>query len=40
MGSGCADVPQGLKALATALARRNMAKNMQVGGWWVGKACS
>ncbi|KAI7844721.1 hypothetical protein COHA_001808 [Chlorella ohadii] len=30
MGSGCTDVPQGLKALANALARRNMAKNMQV----------
>ncbi|PRW59743.1 non-canonical poly(A) RNA polymerase PAPD5 [Chlorella sorokiniana] len=30
MGSGCSDVPQGLKALANALARRNMAKNMQV----------
>lgn len=30
MGSGCADVPQGLKALANALARKNMAKNMQV----------
>ena len=29
MGSGCTDVPQGLKALATALARKNMAKNMQ-----------
>lgn len=35
MGSGCADVPQGLKALANALARKNMAKNMQVrpSGW-------
>lgn len=30
MGSGCTDIPQGLKALANALARRNMAKNMQV----------
>jgi hypothetical protein len=30
MGSGCTDIPQGLKALATSLARKNMAKNMQV----------
>jgi hypothetical protein len=36
MGSGCTDVPQGLKALANALARKNMAKNMQVGGWAAG----
>ena len=38
MGSGCADIPQGLKALATALARRNMAKNMQVGRLGGGEA--
>jgi hypothetical protein len=39
MGSGCTDILQGLKALANALARKNMAKNMQVGGrvggWWL-----
>lgn len=39
MGSGCTDVPQGLKALATALARKNMAKNMQVCRGGVGGAC-
>lgn len=30
MGSGCTNIPQGLKALATALARKDLAKNMQV----------
>jgi non-canonical poly(A) RNA polymerase PAPD5/7 len=28
--SGCTDIPSGLKALANALTRRNLAKNMQV----------
>ena len=36
IGSGCSDVPQGLKALANSLARKSMAKNMQVGSGWVG----
>lgn len=32
MHSGCADIPSGLKALATSLARKGLAKNMQVRG--------
>jgi non-canonical poly(A) RNA polymerase PAPD5/7 len=30
LNSGCTDIPSGLKALANALTRRNLAKNMQV----------
>lgn len=30
LDSGCTDIPQGLKALATSMARRNIACNMQV----------
>ena len=30
VGSGCADIPQGLKALAQGLMRRKLAKNVQV----------
>lgn len=30
IGSGCTDIPQGLKALAQSLLRKKLAKNMQV----------
>jgi non-canonical poly(A) RNA polymerase PAPD5/7 len=30
LNSGCTDIPSGLKALANALTRRNLAKNMQI----------
>jgi non-canonical poly(A) RNA polymerase PAPD5/7 len=30
LGSGCTNIPAGLKALATAMARRSMTRNMQV----------